>query len=47
MTKNPTLALNLLFLGCVTLSAWALCLVVLRWTGSHLGARIAPLCPHR
>ena len=41
LTGNPTLALNLLFLGCATLSGWALYLVVLRWTGSQLGGLIA------
>jgi len=38
---NPTLALNVLFLGSIALSAWALHLVVARWTGSQAGGFIA------
>jgi hypothetical protein len=41
VTGNPALALNLVLLGCLALSAWALHLVVLRWTGSYLGGLLA------
>ena len=37
-TGNPTLALNLAFLGCVALTAWTIHLVVWRWTGDALAA---------
>jgi hypothetical protein len=40
-TGNPTLALNVMFLGGVALTASALHLVVYRWTGSHLGGVVA------
>jgi hypothetical protein len=40
-TGNPTLALNLLFLGCSALTAASFHLVVRRWTGSHLAGFIA------
>ena len=41
LTGNPTLALNLTFLGCIALTACALHLVVRIWTGSHLGGFVA------
>jgi hypothetical protein len=46
---NPTLALNLTFLGGVTLTALTLHLVVLGWTGSQLAAFVAgwTLCTNR
>jgi hypothetical protein len=40
-TGNPTLAMNLTFLGGLALTAWALHLVVLRWTGSSLAGMVA------
>jgi hypothetical protein len=36
LTGNPTLALNLLFLGGVALTSWSIHLVLRHWTGSHL-----------
>lgn len=41
LTGNPALALNLTFLVCLALTAWALHLVVVRWSGSHLGGFLA------
>src|SRR5262245_39561724 len=41
LSGNPTLAVNLTFLGCIALTAWTLHLVVHRWTGSHVGGLIA------
>jgi hypothetical protein len=41
LTKNPALAINLTWLGCVVLTACALHLVVRRWTGSHLAGLVA------
>jgi hypothetical protein len=41
LTGSPVLALNLTFLASIALTAWILHLVVLRWTGSHLGGFIA------
>src|SRR5206468_1964074 len=41
LSGNPTLALNLTFLGCIALTACALHLVVRIWTGSHLGGFVA------
>jgi hypothetical protein len=41
LTGNPMLALNLTFLGCIALTAWALHVVVRIWTGSHLGGFVA------
>jgi hypothetical protein len=38
---NPTLAVNLTFLLGVVLTAWALHIVVLRWTRSHLAGALA------
>ena len=38
---NPTLALNLLFLGCIAATACSLHLVVVCWTGSELAGFIA------
>jgi hypothetical protein len=40
-TGNPTLASNLVFLGSVALTAWALHVVVARWTGSAWGGALA------
>jgi hypothetical protein len=42
---NPTLALNLAFLGCLVLTSWALYLLVVRWTGSHLAGLLSGLVP--
>jgi hypothetical protein len=41
LTGNPALALNLTFLGCIALTAWAFHLVIVRWTGSHWGGFLA------
>lgn len=41
LTRNPALALNLTFLGSVTLTAWVLHLVVLHVTGSALAGFLA------
>ena len=41
LTGNPTLAINVAFLGCIALTASALHLVVHRWTGSHLAGLVA------
>jgi hypothetical protein len=41
VTGNPTLAINLVFLVGLTLTAWALHVVVHRWTGSHLAGVVA------
>ena len=41
LTGNPTLALNLTFLGSVVLTAWGLHVLVVRWTGSHPGGALA------
>jgi hypothetical protein len=38
---NPVLALNVMVLVCVTLTAWALHVVVQRWTGSHVAGFVA------
>jgi hypothetical protein len=43
-TGNPTLALNLELLLCVTLTAWTLHLVVRHWTGSELAGVVAACC---
>jgi hypothetical protein len=40
-TGNPTLALNVLFLGGVALTAWALHVVVAAWTGLELAGLVA------
>ena len=34
ISGNPVLALNLVLLSCVALTAWTLHIVVARWTGS-------------
>ena len=41
LTGNPALALNLMFLGCIALTACALHLVVRRWGGSQLAGFVA------
>src|SRR2546422_10721872 len=41
LTGNPTLALNVTFLGCIALTACALHVVVWIWTDSHLGGFVA------
>jgi hypothetical protein len=41
LTENPGLALNFVFVVSLALTAWTLHLVVLRWTGSHLGGLLA------
>jgi hypothetical protein len=41
LTGNPTLALNVLMLGSVTLTAWTLHLTARLWTGSHLAGMVA------
>src|SRR2546426_1545156 len=41
LTGSPALALNVTLLGGVALTAWALHLVVRRWTSSHLGGTVA------
>ena len=40
-TGNPALALNLGFVTAVALSAWAIHMVVHRWTGDHLAGAMA------
>jgi hypothetical protein len=40
-TGNPGLAIDLAWLACLVLTAAALHLVVVRWTGSHLGGLVA------
>jgi len=40
-TGNPALAINLTFLGCIALTAWALHLVVVRWTGCLFAGFVA------
>ncbi len=41
LTGNPALALNLMFLGCLALTAWATHLVVHHWTTSHAAGVVA------
>ena len=41
LTGSPALALNVTLLAGVALTAWALHLVVRRWTSSHLGGTVA------
>jgi hypothetical protein len=41
VSDNPALALNLALLASLSLTAWGLHLLVLRWTGSHLGGIVA------
>jgi hypothetical protein len=41
LSGNPTLALNLLFLGCTVLTAAAVHVAVVRWTASHVGGFLA------
>jgi hypothetical protein len=40
-TGNPTLAINLVFFGCLALTLASLHLVVARWTSSHLAGLVA------
>jgi hypothetical protein len=40
LTGHPTLALNVAFLACATLTAWTIHLVVWRLTGEHLSAAV-------
>src|SRR5262245_59020352 len=40
-TGNPALALNVVFLGGLALTAWTLHLVVQRWSGSALAGAVA------
>jgi hypothetical protein len=40
-TRNPALALNVVFLGMLAVTAWAMHLVVARWTGSWLAGLVA------
>ena len=41
LSGNPALALNLVFLSCVALTAWTMHLVVRHWTGSSLAGFVA------
>jgi hypothetical protein len=41
LTGNPTLAMNLSFLGCIILTAWTIHLAVRRWTGMESAGVVA------